>query len=210
MRLDLALVRDWIRPNTRVLDLGCGDGELLAHLRDTLNVRGYGLEIDQEKIIEAVTRGINVIEQDLNKGLANIESGSFDTLLMTQALQAVQSPDRLLEDMVRVAREVIITFPNFGHWRTRWYLLRNGRMPVSRALPYGWYDTPNIHLCTFKDFEAMCRDKGLRVLDRLAVDQDQRDSGLSRLFPNLFGEIGIFRVTRADEPLKTLLKEPLS
>lgn len=197
MRLDLTLVKDWILPNTRVLDLGCGDGELLAHLRDSQNVRGYGLEIDPEKITEAIARGINVIEQDLNRGLANIRDASFDTLLMTQALQAVQNPDRLLDDMVRVAREVIVTFPNFGHWKTRVYLLRHGRMPVSRALPYGWYDTPNIHLCTFKDFEAMCRDKGLRVLDRLAVDQEQRDSRLSRLFPNLFGEIAIFRVTRA-------------
>lgn len=196
MRLDLRLVEQWIKPGTRVLDLGCGEGELLAHLRDSLNVRGYGLEIDPDKITEAISRGVSVIEQDLNKGLANISDDSFDTLLMTQALQAVQRPDELLDEMVRVAREVIITFPNFGHWKTRWYLWTKGRMPVSRALPYGWYDTPNIHLCTFRDFEAMCRDKGLRVLDRLAVDQDQQGSGLSRLFPNLFGEIGIFRVAR--------------
>lgn len=197
MRLDLRLVEQWIRPGTRVLDLGCGDGELLAHLRDTLNVRGYGLEIDPDKITAAIARGVNVVEQDLNKGLANIRDDSFDTLLMAQALQAVQRPDELLDEMVRVAREVIITFPNFGHWKTRWYLIRHGRMPVSRALPYGWHDTPNIHLCTFRDFEAMCRDKGLKVLDRLAVDQEQQGSGLSRLFPNFYGEIGIFRVTRA-------------
>lgn len=196
MRLDLALVKQWVRPDTRVLDLGCGDGELLAHLRDTLNVRGYGLEIDAGKLTAAIARGVNVIEQDLNRGLANLADASFDTLLMAQALQAVQRPDELLDDMVRVAREVIVTFPNFGHWKTRWYLIRHGRMPVSRALPYGWYDTPNIHLCTFRDFEAMCREKGLKVLDRLAVDQDQQGSGLSRLFPNLFGEIGIFRVSR--------------
>lgn len=196
MRLDLKLVEQWIKPGTRVLDLGCGEGELLAHLRDSLNVRGYGLEIDPDKITEAISRGVSVIEQDLNKGLANISDDSFDTLLMTQALQAVQRPDELLDEMVRVAREVIITFPNFGHWKTRWYLWTKGRMPVSRALPYGWYDTPNIHLCTFRDFEAMCREKGLRVLDRLAVDQDQQGSGLSRLLPNLFGEIGIFRVAR--------------
>ena len=196
MRLDQALVKQWVRPGSRVLDLGCGDGELLAHLRDTLGVRGYGLEIDPDKITAAVARGVNVIEQDLNKGLANIRDNSFDTLLMAQALQAVQRPDELLDEMVRVAREVIVTFPNFGHWSTRWYLGSKGRMPVSRALPYGWYDTPNIHLCTFRDFEAMCRDKGLRVLDRLAVDQGQQGSALSRWLPNLFGEIGIFRVTR--------------
>lgn len=199
MRLDLALVRQWIRAESRVLDLGCGDGELLAHLRDTLNVRGYGLEIDHDKITAAIARGVNVIEQDLNNGLANIETDSFDTLLMAQALQAVQRPDILLDEMVRVAREVIITFPNFGHWKTRWYLLRKGRMPVSRALPYGWFDTPNIHLCTLHDFEALCRSKGLKVVDKLAVDQDQQGSVLARWFPNWFGEIGIFRVTRGDD-----------
>jgi methionine biosynthesis protein MetW len=199
MRLDLALVRQWITPESRVLDLGCGDGELLAHLRDTLGVRGYGLEIDADKITAAIIRGINVIEQDLNYGLANIQSDSFDTLLMAQALQAVQRPDILLDEMVRVAREVIVTFPNFGHWKTRWYLLQKGRMPVSRALPYGWFDTPNIHLCTLHDFEALCRSKGLRVLDKLAVDQDQQGSVLARWFPNWFGEIGIFRVTRGDD-----------
>lgn len=199
MRLDLALVRQWIAPESRVIDLGCGDGELLAHLRDTLNVRGYGLEIDADKITSAIGRGVNVIEQDLNHGLANIENDSFDTLLMAQALQAVQRPDMLLDEMVRVAREVIVTFPNFAHWKTRWYLFYKGRMPVSRALPYGWFDTPNIHLCTMHDFEALCRSKGLKVLDKLAVDQDQQGSILARWFPNLFGEIGIFRVSRGDD-----------
>ena len=198
MRLDQRLVEQWVRPGSRVLDLGCGNGELLAHLQRTRQVRGYGMEIDADKITAAIARGVNVIEQDLNRGLANLADASFDTLLMAQALQAVQRPDELLDDMVRVAREVIATFPNFGHWKTRWYLIRHGRMPVSRALPYGWYDTPNIHLCTFRDFEAMCREKGLKVLDRLAVDQDQQGSGLSRLFPNLFGEIGIFRVSRGE------------
>lgn len=197
MRLDLALVQAWVKPNSRVIDLGCGDGELLAHLRDTLNVRGYGLEIDADKITTAVARGINVIEQDLNHGLANIADNSFDTLLMTQALQAVQNPSVLLDDMVRVAREVIVTFPNFGHWRTRWYLASKGRMPESRALPHRWYDTPNIHLCTYHDFKALCLEKGLIIHDRLAVDQEQRDSLLSRLLPNLFGEIAIYRVSRA-------------
>lgn len=197
MRLDLALVQAWVKPNSRVIDLGCGDGELLAHLRDTLNVRGYGLEIDADKITTAVARGVNVIEQDLNHGLANIADNSFDTLLMTQALQAVQNPSVLLDDMVRVAREVIVTFPNFGHWRTRWYLASKGRMPESRALPHRWYDTPNIHLCTYHDFKALCLEKGLIIHDRLAVDQDQRDSVLSRLLPNLFGEIAIYRVSRA-------------
>lgn len=196
MRLDLKLVQTWVAPGSRVIDLGCGGGELLAHLRDHLGVAGYGLEIDTDKITEAVARGVNVIQQDLNQGLANLADNSFDTLLMTQALQAVNRPAELLDDMVRVAREVIVTFPNFGHWRTRWYLASKGRMPESRALPHRWYNTPNIHLCTYRDFLALCREKGLVVHDRLAVDQDQQGSLLSRLLPNLCGEIAIFRVSR--------------
>ena len=197
MRLDQTHVMAWIKPGSRVIDLGCGDGELLALLRDRMNVSGYGLEIDPEKITRAVARGVDVIEQNLNAGLSNLPDQSFDTLLMTQTLQAVERPAQLLDDMVRVAREVIITFPNFGHWRTRWYLLTKGRMPESPALPYTWYDTPNIHLCTYRDFLALCRQRGLTIHDRLAVDQDQRGSWLNRAMPNLFGEIAIFRVSRA-------------
>ena len=197
MRLDLALAEQWIKPGARVLDLGCGDGELLAHLRDKRHVRGYGLEISASKITDAVRRGVNVIEQNLNLGLGNFRDASFDTVIMTQTLQAVEKPDALLDDMLRVGREAIITFPNFAHWATRFYLTFKGMMPVSTALPYTWYNTPNIHLCTIRDFDALCAAKGIVVLDKLAVDGGQQGSILARLFPNLFGEIAIYRVTRA-------------
>ena len=196
MRLDLKLAEQWVKPGSRVLDLGCGDGELLAHLRDNFGVAGYGLEIDADKITSCIGRGVNVIEQNLNRGLGNFRDGAFDTVIMTQTLQAVQHPDRLLDDMLRVADEAIITFPNFAYWRTRFYLTLKGKMPVSEALPYTWYNTPNIHLCTFRDFDALCAEKNIRVLDRLAVNGDQQGTPLMQAFPNMLGEIAIYRITR--------------
>ena len=196
MRLDLRLAERWIKPNSRVLDLGCGDGELLAHLRDNFAITGYGLEIDEDKINECVARGVNVIQQNLNEGLDNFADNSFDNVIMTQALQAVEKPDQLLKDMLRVGKQAIITFPNFAHWKTRSYLFLKGKMPVSEALPYSWYNTPNIHLCTFKDFEVLCQQLDIKILNRLAVDDDQQGSLLMRRFPNLMGEVAIYRVSR--------------
>lgn len=196
MRLDLKLAEQWVKRGTRVLDLGCGEGELLAHLRDNFGVHGYGVEIDPDRITAAIENGVNVIQQDLNLGLGNFHDHSFDTVIMTQALQAVEKPDVLLDDMLRVAREAIITFPNFAHWTARFYIAVRGMMPVSEALPYTWYNTPNIHLCTFRDFDALCAAKDITVLDRLAVDGGQQGSLLARLFPNLFGQVAIYRVTR--------------
>jgi methionine biosynthesis protein MetW len=196
MRADLEIIQEWIPAGSRVLDLGCGNGELLAWLREHKGVHGYGLERDPDKIALCLARGVNVIEQNLDLGLDNFGDDSFDVVVMTQTLQAVHYPDRLLRDMLRVGKTCIITFPNFGHWRCRWYLARRGEMPRSDFLPYTWYNTPNIHFCTFRDFEALCREQRLRVLDRLAVDRDHRLHTLTRLWPNLLGEIGIYRVTR--------------
>lgn len=197
MRLDQRLAERWITPGSRVLDLGCGDGELLAHMQNRLNVQGYGVEIDQARIITAMGRGLSIIQQDLNDGLGRFADQSFDFVVMAQALQAVESPDKLLLDMVRVGREAIITFPNFAHWKTRSYLGVRGRMPVSEALPYMWYNTPNIHLCTFRDFEMLCHDHGIRIINRLAVDGDQQGNFFMKHLPNLLGEVAIYRVTRS-------------
>lgn len=196
LRPDLEIIRTWIPRGSSVLDLGCGDGSLLENLRDTRQCHGYGLEIDQDNLAACFERGVNVIEQDIDEGLGNIPDKRFDYVIMTQALQAVQRPDLVLSEMLRVGKEAIITFPNFGHWRVRGYLFFKGRMPVSPSLPYEWYDTPNIHLCTVKDFDAHCAARGYRILQRLVVDRHHQHDGWTRLLPNLFGEIALYRVSR--------------
>ena len=162
MRADFEIILDWIQPDSRVLDMGCGDGALLDILQKQRGVKAYGLEIDPANIARCVALGVNVIQQDLNNGVDNFDDGAFDTVVMTQALQTVRRPDRLLDEMLRVGRETIITFPNFGYWPIRTYLMTHGRMPVSKTLPYTWYNSPNIHLCTFRDFESLCRRKQIK------------------------------------------------
>ena len=196
LRPDLQIIRTWIPDGTRVLDLGCGNGALLANLRDTKDVHGYGLEIDQDNIAECFEHGVNVIEQDIDEGLGNIQDKRFDYVLMTQALQAVHRPDLVLSEMLRVGHEAIVTFPNFGHWRERGYLFFKGRMPVSPTLPHQWYNSPNIHLCTVRDFEAHCREQGYRILQSMVVDRHHEAGLMTRVLPNLFGEIALFRVAR--------------
>ena len=198
LRTDLQIIEQWIPAGTRVLALGCGSGELLQHLGDTKQVQGYGLEIDAEKIQTCIERGVRVIEQNMDLGLDNFGDNSFDTVVMTQALQAVHYPDRVLEDMLRIGKEGILTFPNFGHWRCRMHLGIKGRMPVSEFMPYTWYNTPNIHFCTFRDFEQLCRERSIRILDRLVVDQTHQTGWLSGFWPNLLGEVAIYRVTRQE------------
>jgi methionine biosynthesis protein MetW len=197
LRPDLDIIEEWINPGSRVLDLGCGDGILLDYLQRNKQVAGYGLEISPAHIEACVEKGVNVIEQNLDvKGLANFRDRSFDTVVMTQALQAIRHPDIMLEEMLRLGCEGIVTFPNFAYWRLRWYLFQRGRMPMSRSLPHTWYNTPNIHLCTFKDFEALCQEKNIRILNRSVVDNEHRSHFLSRAWPNLLGQIAIYRITR--------------
>ncbi|MCL7941275.1 methionine biosynthesis protein MetW [Halomonas sp. ATCH28] len=196
MRADLKLIHDWVPRGARVLDLGCGEGTLLAALARDKQVTGYGLEIDPAGITACLAKGVNVIEQNLDEGLANFEDDACDLVVMTQALQALRRPDLMLDEMLRVAGECIITFPNFAYWRHRAYLGFKGYMPVSRSLPHAWYDTPNIHLSTFNDFERLCRDKGLSIVDRAVGIGDHEGHWTSRWWPNLFGEIAIFRVAR--------------
>ena len=196
MRADLNIIYDWIAPDAHVLDLACGDGVLLENLARHKGVTGYGLEIDPDGITRCVARGVSVIEHNLDDGLASFRDQSYDQVIMTQALQALRRPDKMLHEMLRVANEGIITFPNFAYWRHRVHLGLRGYMPVSKSLPHAWYDTPNIHLSTFNDFEHLCRDQGLIIVDRAVGVGNHRGHWTSRLWPNLFGEIAIFRVRR--------------
>jgi len=159
IRIDLDIIQQWIAPENHVLDLACGDGTLLKSLKEHKNVEGYGLEIDQEKITAAIANGVNVIEANLDTGLSQFADNSFDTVIMTQALQAMRYPHLVLDEMLRIGKQCIVTFPNFGHWQARIFLLTHGRMPVTKELSYQWYDTPNIHFCTVKDFEVLCAEK---------------------------------------------------
>ncbi|MFV0478192.1 MAG: methionine biosynthesis protein MetW [Parahaliea sp.] len=195
MRLDLARMQRWITPGSRVLDLGCGNGEFLQQLRDNLQIEGIGLEIDADKITAAIARGLNIVEQNMDEGLRNFPDQSFDTVVMAHALQAVHYPDRVLDEMLRIGREGIVTFPNFGHWRCRLHLSTRGRMPVSKFMPYNWYDTPNIHFCTVQDFEALCQAKGIRIVDREMLGDGPDGSGLASLWPNFFAVTAIYRIS---------------
>lgn len=201
--IDHQLAEKWIKPKSRVLDLGCGDGTLLLHLQKTLGVTGYGLEIDEAKINEAIGKGLNIIEQDLNDGLARFSDNSFDTVVMARALQAVKSPDQLLIDMLRVAKEGIVTFPNFAYWQNRVYLGIKGIMPMSETLPHEWYNTPNIHLCTFKDFERLCDDNDIRIIDAVAISDKPGPklptalmNRLVKRAPNLLADVAVYRIAK--------------
>nr|WP_319020495.1 methionine biosynthesis protein MetW [Alkalilimnicola sp. S0819] len=196
MRRDLAAIADWILPGSRVLDLGCGDGALLQHLREERDVTGYGLEIDPDNIVRCIRNGVNVIQSDLDEGLSDFDAHSFDYVVMSQTLQAVRYPDWLLEEMLRVGREGIVTFPNFAYWRLRYHLAIKGRMPVSKALPNSWYDTPNIHLCTVRDFQALCGERDIEILESRVMDSHHRHNYGARLLPNLLGEIALYRFRR--------------
>lgn len=197
LRPDLAIISEWIEPGSRVLDLGCGDGKLLDHLRRERDVDGYGLEIDPDNIVACIQRGVSVIQSDLDAGLTDyFDDNSFDYVVMTQTLQAMHYPSRLLREMLRVGHQGIVTFPNFGHWQSRMQLALGGHMPISRALPNQWYDTPNIHLCTLKDFEQLCSELNIAILQRNVVDTAHRSNIAMTLFPNLLGELALYRFQR--------------
>ncbi|MCR4302629.1 MAG: methionine biosynthesis protein MetW [Gallionella sp.] len=191
-RPDFAAIAAWIPQGASVLDLGCGDGSLLRYLKETRHVRGYGVEISDENIVACIRNDVNVIQGDLDSGLSGFESNAFDYVLLSQTLQATRHTEALVQEMLRVGREGIVSFPNFGHWKARLQVLR-GHMPVSDELPYQWYDTPNVHLCTLRDFENFCADLHVQILDRRVMT----NGGGVKLLPNLLGSMAVYRFRRA-------------
>ncbi|AQR63862.1 methionine biosynthesis protein MetW [Aquaspirillum sp. LM1] len=189
LRSDLQQIADEIAPDARVLDLGCGDGALLAHLA-LRGVSGYGVEIDVNNVIACVEKGVDVIQGDLEAGLAGFADQSFDVVVLSQTIQAMKQTEQILLDMLRVGREAIVTFPNFGYWQNRWQIFL-GRMPVSETIPYAWHNTPNLHLCMLGDFEALCAKNGIRVVERVVMDGEQKITFL----PNLLGSLAFYRVS---------------
>ena len=190
-RYDYDVITQWIEPGEKVLDLGCGDGELLKHLMAVRQVQGYGVENDPDKLLVSVNNGVNVIQMDLEKGLVGLEDGFFDHVIMSLSLQAMHNTQGILAEMLRVGREAVVSFPNFGYWRHRQSIL-NGRMPVSESLPHQWFNTPNVRFFTIADFDALCELNGIAVRERLAFDEGK----LVLDEPNFLASVAVYRLGR--------------
>ena len=191
-RHDFAIIASWLTFNSKVLDLGCGDGELLHYLQKSLEIRGYGVEKDDANWLKCCEKNVNVLQMDLEAGLSGFENQSFDTVILSQTLQAMHNTEAIVMDMLRVGREVIVTFPNFGYWRNRLQIIA-GKMPVSKSLPHQWFDTPNVHLCTINDFDQFCADHNIQVLERLVLTDDKPVT----MLPNMLGSLAMYRLKSA-------------
>ena len=190
MRSDLEAIVKWVPQGARVLDLGCGDGALLRHLWQARQAPGYGVDIEDASVIACVANDVNVIQADLESGLSLFSDGSFDCVILSQTLQAMRHTEDILREMLRVGREAVVSFPNFGHWSARLQVVL-GRMPVSATLPYEWYETPNVHHCTITDFEDLCRRIGIRIRERLVLHEGRPVT----VMPNLLGSLAVYRFT---------------
>ena len=192
----IEVIKNWIDKESQVLDLGCGDGNILNILTKELGVTALGVEINQENLNECINLGLNVIQQNIDEGLSNFSNKSFDVVIMSQTIQVLKEPKQALLEVTRIGKESIVTIPNLGHWATRLNLLLSGRMPVTGALPNNWYDTENIHLCTIKDFEVLCSECGIDILEKRFFNGSGKEKGLTQIVPNAFAATAIYKISK--------------
>jgi len=191
----LEIINNWISQDSKVLDLGCGKGEILLDLISSKNIKAVGVEIDGLNINECIANGINVIEQNIDEGLSNFIDKSFDVVIMSQTIQVLRDPKKALKEITRIGNECIVTIPNFGHWRARLSLLLTGKMPITEPLPESWFDTPNIHLCTLEDFELLCSEASIQISEKISFDSTGNSNMFTRTWPNLFGASAIYKIS---------------
>ena len=196
IRVDLQLIADMVKPDTRALDVGCGDGALLAYLVNFKRVDARGMELSQAGVNACVANGLSVIQGDADADLRAYPDNAFDYVILSQTLQATREPREVLLQMLRVGKRAIVSFPNFAHWHVRLRLVFGGRMPETASLPYKWYDTPNIHLCSIDDFRALCRDMGVRIERAIVLNSKSRPIHMPPLLANVFGEQAVFMLKR--------------
>ena len=188
-RYDFPIIENWTHQNSKVLDLGCGDGSLLNYLKEKKDIKGFGIEKNKDNWLLSLKNNIDVIQMDLEAGLAGFETNSFDLVILSRTIQSMNHIEEIIHEMMRVGKEVIITFPNFGYWKNRFQIMQ-GNMPVSDELPYKWFETPNIHLCTIKDFDNLCRENKIKVEQRLILT----DKKSVNFCPNLFGALALYKL----------------
>jgi len=200
LRYDLRIISSWIKPGSKVISLGCGDGDLLVYLKQQKAIKETGIEISEQKAASCIEKGLSVIQGDVFEEVDDYPDNAFDYVILSQTLQQVYDPKAIMAAMLRIGRKGIVSFPNFGHWRIRSQLLLTGRAPVSSQLPYQWYDSPNIRVLTIRDFREFSRQAGFRILREIAINthNEDRSGRIVRLFPNLFATYGVFLIGSTD------------
>lgn len=192
----IEVIKNWVVEGSEILDLGCGNGEILNILSKELDATTLGVEINQDNIKECIKSGLNVIQQNIDEGLNNFADKSFDIVIMSQTIQVLKEPKKALLEVTRIGKECIVTIPNFGQLTTRLKLLFGGKMPITGSLPNQWYDTENIHLCTIKDFEVLCRDCEINILNKRFFNTSGQESALAKTSPNLFASTAIYKISK--------------